>query len=137
VPGEGALAFLEVEYVNRPRESKADSSLIYPKRRFSWIWFAGGLLVYFILPWPNRSTPSLTNDRTSITIVDLLGTLFAAVFFSIPLYAVNFTEEVLGTEFGIAAFCWCLGLSGIGILIWSCRLVTRRSAPAGLVPGTP
>jgi hypothetical protein len=30
---------------------------------------------------------------------------------------VNFTEEVLGTEFGIAVFCWCLGLSGIGILI--------------------
>ena len=138
VPSEGTLAFLEVEYVDRPRESKADSSLIYPKRSFSWIWFAGGLLVYFILPWPKRSTPSLTNDRTSITIVDLLGTLFAALFFSIPLYAVNFTAEVLGAELGIAVFCWCLGLSGIGILIWSSRLATpRHPVPAGAVPGTP
>jgi hypothetical protein len=137
VPSEGPLAFLEVEYINRPRESRADSSLIYPKRSFSWIWFAGGLLVYLILPWPKRSIPSLTNDRTSITIIDLLGTLFAALFFGIPLYAVNFTDEVLGAEIGIAVFCWCIGLSGIGILIWSSRLVTRRPAAAGVVPGMP
>jgi hypothetical protein len=105
VPSEGALAFLEVEYVNRPRESKADSSLTYPKRSLSWIWLAGGILVYFILPWPKHSAPSLTNDRTSIMIVDVLGTVFAAIFFGIPLYAVNFTEEVLGSEIGIAVFC--------------------------------
>jgi hypothetical protein len=137
VPSEGALAFLEVEYVNRPRESKADSSLIYPKRSLSWIWLAGGILVYFMIPWPKPSAPSLTNDRTSITIVDALGTVFAAVFFGIPLYAVNFTEEVLGSEIGIAVFCWCVGLSGIGILIWSSRLATRRPAPAEGVPGRP
>jgi hypothetical protein len=137
VPSEGALAFLEVEYVNRPRESKAGSSLVYPKRSSSWIWLAGGILVYLILPWPKRSTPSLTNDRASITIIDLLGTVFAALFFGIPLYAVNFTEEVLGSEIGIAIFCWCVGLSGIGILIWSSRLVTRPLAPADGVPGRP
>jgi hypothetical protein len=137
VPSEGALAFLEVEYVNRPRESKANSSLIYPKRSSSWIWLAGGILVYFILPWPKHSAPSLTNDRTSITIVDLLGTVFAAFFFGIPLYAVNFTEEVLGSEIGITVFCWCVALSGLGILIWSSRLVTRRPSPAEGVPGRP
>jgi hypothetical protein len=137
VPSEGALAFLEVEYVNRPRESKADSSLIYPKRSSSWIWLAGGILVYFILPWPKRSAPSLTNDRTSITIIDVLGTVFAAIFFGIPLYAVQFTEEVLGAEIGITIFSWCVALSGIGILIWSSRLVTRRPAPAEGVPEMP
>jgi hypothetical protein len=137
VPSEGALAFLEVEYVNRPRESKANSSLIYPKRSSSWIWLAGGILVYFILPWPKHSAPSLTNDRTSITIVDLLGTVFAAFFFGIPLYAVNFTEEVLGSEIGITVFCWCVALSGIGMLIWSSRLVTRRPSPVESVPGRP
>ena len=128
VPSEGALAFLEVGYVNRPRESKAASSLIYPKRGSSWIWLAGGVLVYLLLPWPKPSVPSLTNDRTSITIVDVLGTVFAALFFGIPLYAVNFTDEVLGNEFGITVFCWCVALSGIGMLMWSSRLVTRRPA---------
>jgi hypothetical protein len=137
VPSEGALAFLEVEYVNRPRESKAASSLIYPKRSSSWIWLAGGILVYFLLPWPKHSVPSLTNDRTSIMIVDVLGTVFAALFFGIPLYAVNFTEEVLGSEFGITVFCWCVALSGIGMLIWSARLATRRPSPAEGIPGMP
>ena len=137
VPSEGALAFLEVEYVNRPRESKADSSLIYPKRSSSWIWLAAGILVYFMIPWPKPNAPSLTNDRTSITVIDALGTVFAAVFFGIPLYAVHFTEEVLGSEIGIAVFCWCVGMSGIGILIWSSRLATRRQAPAGDVPERP
>jgi hypothetical protein len=137
VPSEGALAFLEVEYVNRPRESNAGSSLVYPKRSSSWMWLAGGILVYLILPWPKRSMPSLTDDRAGITIIDVLGTVFAALFFGIPLYAVNFTEEVLGSEIGIAVFCWCVGLSGIGMLIWSSRLVTRPPAPAGGVPGRP
>jgi hypothetical protein len=128
VPSEGSLAFLEVWYENRPRESKAGSSLIYPKRGSSWMWLAGGILVYFVLPWPKRSGPSLTNDRASMTIVDLLGTVFAAFFFGIPLYAARFTEEVLGDEIGITIFCWCIALCGIGILIWSSRLVTRRPA---------
>jgi hypothetical protein len=125
IPSEGSLAFLEVWYVNRPRESNADSNLIYPKRASSWMWLAGGILVYFVFPWPKRGNPSLTNDRTSMTIVDLLGTVFAAFFFGIPLFAVRFTEEVLGDEIGITIFCWCVALSGIGILIWSSRLVTR------------
>lgn len=137
VPSEGALAYLEVEYVNRPRESKAEPSLVYPKRNSSWIWLVGGVLVYLTIPWPKRSVPSLANDRTSITIVDVLGTVFAALFFAIPLYAANFTDEVLGAEIGITVFCWCLGLSGIGILIWSSRLVTRRAAAAESVAGTP
>ena len=92
------------------------------------MWLAGGILVYLLLPWPKHSVPSLTNDRTSIMIVDVLGTVFAALFFGIPLYAVNFTDEVLGNEFGITVFCWCVALSGIGMLMWSSRLATRHPA---------
>ncbi len=130
VPAEGSLAFLEVWYVNRPRESAAGATLVYPKRSSSWIWLVGGLLAYLVLPWPRRGGPSLTNDRTSITIVDLLGTLFAAFFFAIPLHAANFTDEVLGEEIGVTIFCWCLALSGIGVLTWTSRLVTRRQGLA-------
>ncbi len=83
------------------------------------------------------SMPSLANDRTSMTIIDVFGTMFTALFFAIPLYVVNFTEEVLGAEIGISVFCWRLGLSGAGIPTWSFRLVTRRTAAAEAVAGTP
>lgn len=127
IPSEGSLAFLEIWYVNRPRESQAGTDLIYPRRSSSWIWLAGGILAYLLLPWPRRGGSSLTNDRASVTIIDLLGAVFTAFFFAIPLYAARFTEEVLGDEMGITIFCWCIALSGIGILIWVSRVATRRS----------
>lgn len=94
----------------------------------------GGLLVYFVLPWPRRGGPSLTSDRTSITIVDLLGIVFTAFLFTIPLYTANFTDEVLGEEIGVTIFCWCLALSGIGILTWTSRLATRHQGPGASWP---
>jgi hypothetical protein len=131
VPAEGPLAFLEIRYQDRPRESQADASLIFPKRAASWIWLAAGLIVYLLLPWPRQSHQSLTGDRTSIIVVDLLGMLFGAFFFSLPLYLAHFTAEVLGSESGTTWFCWFLALTGVGLLIWSARLGTRREQQSG------
>ena len=64
-------------------------------------------------------------------MVDLLGMLFGAFFFSLPLYLAHFTAEVLGSESGTTWFCWFLALTGVGLLIWSARLGTRREQQSG------
>jgi hypothetical protein len=126
VPSEGKLAYLEFQYHDLPREAHAPSSLVYPRRGMSWIWLAIGLALYLALPWHNRTGPTLTGDRGTVTIVDLLGFLFASFFFAIPLYAVSYSDQVLGSELGISVFCWIVAMSGIGILMWSARLCSAR-----------
>jgi hypothetical protein len=128
VPSVGSLAYLQVWYENRPRETKATGTLVYPRRGEAWLWLGGGLLLYFLLPWPARQAASLTQDRASMTIVDLLAAVFTSFFFALPLYAVHFTQEVLGDEIGITIFCWCLALSGVGMLMWAARVVTRPAS---------
>lgn len=127
VPSEGRTAWLLVWYDDRPRDTGAGSSLIYPRRAASWYWLLGGLLGYFLLPWPKQRRTSLTGDRAMIMIVDLLGLLFAAFFFALPLYLAHFTGEVLGDELGLTLFLWCVSWIGLGMLAWSARLAAHRS----------
>jgi len=119
-------AHIEIHYRNRPRETKAPTQLLYPYRLRAWLWLAGALLVYFLLPGMRRSGGSAAYSRIAPLALDAMGLLFAAFFFGLSLYVVNSTDEVFGSEFGMSLFLWAVGCAGLILVMWAAKIASYR-----------
>ena len=117
LPVEGG--HLEIEYVNRPRESKAPAGLIYPNRAACWLWLPAGVAIYCLLPWPRSSPRMLLYDGAVSGGLDLLGTVVGAFFLALPVYAAHSTAEALGEGLALTLLLWGIGCIGLSILLWS------------------
>jgi hypothetical protein len=133
-PGGSTLRYVEIGYRDRPRQTGAASSLVYPSRRRAWIWLAAALLCYLAIPWKSRQGAAVGYSRVVLIALDVLAALFTAFFFGLPLYVVHSTAAVLGEEFSMTVFLWAIAALGAVWVLWVARLAAFRIAvsPAAL-----
>jgi hypothetical protein len=126
--------YIKIGYVTRPKSSKAPVELLHPKRQRAWPWLVGALLLYSVIPWPRRGSNCAAYNRAVVLSLDALGLSFAATFFALPLFIVNSTAEVLGSESGMTLFLWAFGATGLLMTLWAARITTFSVAtsPSGL-----
>jgi len=131
---EGSRRYLEVWYETQPRDlQQSPRSLLYPKRRQSWWFLAGGLLLYALIPWPGRGDNTIGYDRVGGVLgLDFLGVVAASLFFGIPLYAADSASAVFGEGLGLTVFLWLVALGGVGLVVWAARNAAFRLT---LLPG--
>ena len=125
--------YLEIDYRDRPKDTKAPHALLYPKRASAWPYLAIALLIYAVLP-RRRTADGAAYSRAVPVALDGMALLFAGVFFALPLYAVHWTGEVLGSELGMTIFLWLLASTGLLLMLWSARIAAFRVSltPSGL-----
>jgi hypothetical protein len=137
VSDAGKTGYIEVSYREKPRETHAPKSLIYPRRGESWLYLGAALVLYFGIPWRGVSGCA-AYPRVAPAALDGLGAAFAATFFALALYVSPTTDAALGSEFGLTVFLWCLGAPGLLMVLWAARTAAFRisAGPTGLVVQT-
>jgi hypothetical protein len=115
-----------------PRSAQAPPASVYPHRLRSWIWLAGGLLFYFLLPRPSRRQPVCWDPRAAI-ILDLVFTAFAGACFAAPLALYPSTAASLQGLFTGTLWAWLAAAAILSSLAlasyrtaWYARLDGRR-----------
>ncbi len=132
-----------------PREasqSGADSTLVYPRRRWApWVALAG-LAAYVLMPRMKRIPDALAFGRISgVVLPDIMGLILAGLFFTLPFLIVPSIDDCTSAEmfsadrFWFFLIFWPFCLAGLTIL-WFASLYASLQIvlePEGLLWVTP
>ena len=129
--GEGHL---EIHYWNQPKQSKAPTRLLYPKRAWAWLWLAGGLALYLLLPRPKARQGSSGYGWAPVVILDVIGMFSASFFFGLALWVADCTKEALNEDFDTTLWCWGGAAVCSLLVLCSARMAAYRVTvdPLGL-----
>ena len=104
--------YLEVRYGYgfEPKKVGAPASLVFPWRSYCWIPLLLGAAGFALLrrrrPGPEVIYP---NYLSSGLALDVCGLLFFSLFFVIPFWICDPTQEMWGPDLGLTLLCWRCG----------------------------
>ena len=134
-------SYLEVRYGYgfEPGNSGAPASLVFPWRRHGWIPLLTGVAGFALLR--RRKSPDkeiYCNYLGSCLPLDVCGFLFFTLFFAIPFWVSDPTQQMWAEDLGVTVLCWLAALGALSFTIWAARNASYaiRIEPGQLVIST-
>ena len=134
-------SYLEVRYGYgfEPRNSGAPASLVFPWRRHCWIPLLAGVAGFALLR--RRKSPDkeiYRNYLGSCLPLDICGFLFFTLFFAIPFWVSDPTQQMWTEDLGVTVLCWLAALGALSLTVWAARNASYaiRIEPGQLVIST-
>ncbi|MDP2044940.1 MAG: hypothetical protein Q8L00_01885 [Deltaproteobacteria bacterium] len=117
---DSAPQYLEVRYGYgfEPKKVGAPASLVFPWRSYCWIPLLVGAAGFAILRGRRPGTEIIyPNYLSSGLALDVIGLLFFSLFFAIPFWVSDPTQEMWGQDLGITLWCWLAAAGALSLVV--------------------
>jgi hypothetical protein len=134
-------SYLEVRYGYgfEPGNSGAPASLVFPWRRHCWIPLLTGVAGFALLkPRRPRDGEIYLNYLSGGLSLDICGFLFFTLFFAIPFWVSDPTQQMWTEDLGVTLLCWLAAFGALTLTLWAARNASSaiRIEPCQLVIST-
>jgi hypothetical protein len=106
-------------YGYEPKKVGAPASLVFPWRIYCWIPLLMGVAAFAFLRRRPQTEEIYTSYLSSCLSLDLLGILFFSLFFFIPFWVSDPTQQMWGVDLGVTLLCWMAALSALSLVVAS------------------
>lgn len=121
VLGRGpAPAYLEVRYGYgfEPKKVGAPASLVFPWRSYCWIPLLFGVSGFFLLRRRGaRAEVIYPHYLSSGLSLDVFGFLFFSLFFALPLWVSDPTQQMWGEDLGVTLWGWLAAAGSLSLVV--------------------
>jgi hypothetical protein len=112
--------FLEVRYGYgfEPKKVGAPASLVFPWRSYCWIPLLAGVAGVALLRRRRPGTEVIyPNYLSSGLALDVCGLLFFSLFFAIPFWISDPTQEMWGQDLGVTILSWLAAAGALSLVV--------------------
>lgn len=130
--------YLEVRYGYgfEPKKVGAPASLVFPWRSYCWIPLLLGAAGFALLRRRRPGTEIIyPNYLSSGLALDVIGLLLFSLFFAIPFWVSDPTQEMWGQDLGVTLWCWLAAAGALSLVVVAAVNASRaiRCEPGRLV----
>lgn len=131
-------SYLEVRsgYGFEPKNIGAPAAMVFPWRQYSWLALVAGGLGFILLGRRERPPDGINPHYPGSSLgLDVLGYLFFTLFFAIPFWVADPTQEMWSADLGVTVLSWLAATGALSLIVWSASNASLaiRLEPDGLV----